>query len=78
MYSFMSNYSSTLAALGHPQAHIGSAGPPRAIHPEAYVTFGAGALLKEIDLFTSENPLEGLSSVTGEREDKIVPYHIPS
>lgn len=64
--------------LGHALPHMNTPAPPRHIHPHAYVTFGAGALLKEIDLFTSENLLEGISGVTGEKEDRIVPYHVPS
>ncbi|KAK1224609.1 hypothetical protein PQX77_012504 [Marasmius sp. AFHP31] len=47
----------------------------RALHPHAYVTFGAGKRQKEIDIFTSRNPLPG-RSILGE-EDRI-PYHIPS
>ncbi|KAF7790950.1 hypothetical protein EIP86_001909 [Pleurotus ostreatoroseus] len=57
---------------------MGSAAPPRAVHTHAYVTFGAGARQKEIDMYTAENPLEGISGVTGEQEDHIVPYHVPS
>ncbi|KAL0574903.1 hypothetical protein V5O48_007047, partial [Marasmius crinis-equi] len=47
----------------------------RALHPHAYVTFGAGKRQKEIDIFTSRNPLPG-RSVLG--EDDRIPYHIPS
>ncbi|KAG7091291.1 hypothetical protein E1B28_010338 [Marasmius oreades] len=47
----------------------------RAIHPFAYVTFGAGKRQKEIDIFTSRNPLPG-RSVLG--EDEAIPYHVPS
>lgn len=65
-------------ALGVPQPNMGGTALPRPIHTHAYVTFGAGARQKEVDLYTAENPLEGISGVTGEREDRIVPYHVPS
>ncbi|KAL4249591.1 hypothetical protein ABKN59_006146 [Abortiporus biennis] len=61
---------------------IGNPNPPsqpaRPIHSHAYVTFGAGMRQKEIDTYTAEHPLEGISCVTGMREDGVVPYHIPS
>lgn len=66
-----------LAAPGLSQP-IGAAAPPRAVHTHAYVTFGAGARQKEVDMYTAENPLEGISGVTGDKEDHIVPYHVPS
>ncbi|KAF9262681.1 hypothetical protein L218DRAFT_903717 [Marasmius fiardii PR-910] len=47
----------------------------RAIYPFAYVSIGAGKRQKEIDIFTSRNPLPG-RSVLG--EDELIPYHIPS
>jgi hypothetical protein len=33
---------------------------------------------KEIDLFSAENALEGVSSVSGEVENGLVPYHVPT
>lgn len=52
--------------------------PARPVHAHAYITFGAGMRQRELDLYTSEHPLEGISGVTGERESGIVPYHMPS
>ena len=60
------------------QAHMSNIAPPRPVHPHAYVTFGAGVLQKDVDLYTAENPLEGVSGVTGETEERLVPYHVPS
>ncbi|KAK7691920.1 hypothetical protein QCA50_005325 [Cerrena zonata] len=48
------------------------------IHSHAYVTIGAGMRQKEVDVYTSENALEGTNKLTGVREEKVVPYHIPS
>ena len=48
------------------------------IHSHAYVTIGAGMRQKEVDMFTSANALEGTNRLTGAREEKVVPYHIPS
>ena len=52
--------------------------PAQPVHSHAYVTFGAGMKQKEVDIYTAEHPLEGTSSVTGMREEGLVPYHIPS
>lgn len=52
--------------------------PAQPVHSHAYVTFGAGVKQKEVDIYTAEHPLEGTSSVTGRREEGVVPYHIPS
>ncbi|KAI0774904.1 hypothetical protein BD413DRAFT_472171 [Trametes elegans] len=49
----------------------------RPVHTHAYVTFGAGMRQKDVDVFSAENPLEGTNAVTGEREDAVVPYHVP-
>ncbi|KAI0941510.1 hypothetical protein AcW1_003384 [Taiwanofungus camphoratus] len=59
------------------QGNLGMA-PAKPIHGHAYVTFGAGMRQKEIDMYTAEHPLEGISGVTGLREDGMVPYHMPS
>lgn len=48
------------------------------VHSHAYVTIGAGMMQKEVDLYTSENALEGTNRLTGVREEKVMPYHIPS
>lgn len=56
----------------------GIAPPAEPIHSHAYVTFGAGMRQKEVDLYTAEHPLEGISRVTGGREEGLVPYHVPS
>ncbi|KAI0682943.1 hypothetical protein BC835DRAFT_1474152 [Cytidiella melzeri] len=52
--------------------------PPRPVHPHAYITFGAGMRQKEIDMFSSENALEGVSGVSGSVESGLVPYHVPT
>lgn len=51
--------------------------PARPVHTHAYLTVGAGTRQKEIDMFTAENPLEGISRITGEKENGLVPYHVP-
>ncbi|OCH92054.1 hypothetical protein OBBRIDRAFT_727623 [Obba rivulosa] len=61
-----------LGALNAPMA------PGRPVHAHAYVTFGAGMRQRELDLYTAEHLLEGISGVTGAREPGVVPYHIPS
>lgn len=48
------------------------------IHSHAYVTLGAGMRQKEVDIYTAENALEGTNRLTGFREERVVPYHIPS
>ena len=50
----------------------------RPVHAHAYVTIGAGMKQKEVDVFTASRPLPGVSSVNGEVEDGLVPYHVPS
>jgi hypothetical protein len=63
-------WGSDAAMLAHPlfagdvPSHMTRPVPP---HTHAYVSFGAGAKQKDVDIFTAENPLEG-----GD-----VPYHIP-
>lgn len=63
-------WDSDSALLAHPlfageaPAHLTRPVPP---HTHAYVSFGAGAGQKSVDVFTAEHPLEG----------GIVPYHIP-
>ncbi|EED82635.1 predicted protein [Postia placenta Mad-698-R] len=52
--------------------------PAQPVHKHAYITLGAGMRQKEVDMYTAEHPLEGISPVTGSREDGIVPYHFPS
>ena len=49
----------------------------RPVHPHAYVTVGAGMRQKEIDMYSAENPLAGISTVTGATEDGLVPYYVP-
>ncbi|GBE80807.1 hypothetical protein SCP_0305270 [Sparassis crispa] len=58
--------------------HLGNLTPARPVHPHAYLTFGAGMLQKELDMYTADHPLEGISGVTGAQEDRLMPYHIPS
>ncbi|KAN0125501.1 hypothetical protein V8E52_000708 [Russula decolorans] len=63
-------WDSDAALLAHPlfegevPSHLTRPVPP---HTHAYVSFGAGAGQKDVDVFTAEHPLEG----------GIVPYHIP-
>lgn len=71
----------TPGAFAMPMSHMmgmGGADPAEPVHTHAYVTFGAGMRQKEVDLYTAEHPLEGISRVTGMREEGLVPYHIPS
>ena len=58
--------------------NLGTTHHSKPILPHAYVTFGAGVLQKDVDLYTAENPLEGVSGVSGEVEERMVPYHVPS
>ncbi|THH18318.1 hypothetical protein EW146_g2635 [Bondarzewia mesenterica] len=44
------------------------------VHKHAHVTFGAGAKQKEVDLYTSSNPLEAVTMSGG---PGVVPYHVP-
>lgn len=58
------------ALLAHPlfagddPSHLTRPTPP---HTHAYVSFGAGARQKDVDLFTAAHPLD----------DGVVPYHVP-
>jgi hypothetical protein len=62
-------WDSDTALLTHPlfagkvPSHLASLPP----YTHAYVSFGAGAGQKDVDVFTAEHPLEGGN----------VPYHIP-
>lgn len=68
----------SLGSFSSPQPGLGRVAPPRPIHTHAYITFGAGLRQKEIDIFTSDNALQGVSSLTGSVENGLVPYHIPT
>ena len=63
------NWSSDAALLAHPlfagdvPPHLTRTVPP---HTHAYVSLGAGAKQKDVDVFTAAHPLDG-----------VVPYHIP-
>jgi hypothetical protein len=63
-------WDSDAALLAHPlfagevPSHLTRPAPP---YTHAYVSFGAGAGQKDVDIFTAEHPLEG----------GVVPYHIP-
>ncbi|KAF9783970.1 hypothetical protein BJ322DRAFT_888554 [Thelephora terrestris] len=50
--------------------------PPQPRYPHVYVSFGAGVLQKEIDMYTADNPVEAMGSATGVVE--LVPYHVPT
>ncbi|KIK60801.1 hypothetical protein GYMLUDRAFT_73655 [Collybiopsis luxurians FD-317 M1] len=65
---------SSVAITTAPNALHSIPSQTRAIHPHAYVTFGAGMRQKEIDTFTASNPLRA-SSISG-GEDRV-PYHVP-
>ena len=45
-------------------------------YPHVYVTFGAGVLQKEIDMYTADNPIEAKESATG--TVGLIPYHVPT
>lgn len=58
----------TPGSFAMPMSHMmgmGGTPPAEPIHSHAYVTFGAGMRQKEVDLYTAEHPLEGISRVTG-------------
>ena len=71
-----SAFAQALQAAQGASGHLGTMPHAKPVHPHAYVTFGAGMRQKEIDLYTSDHPLEGVNTVTGER-DAAVPYHVP-
>jgi len=64
------SWGSDAALLAHPlfsenvPSHLTRPVPP---HTHAYVSFGAGAKQKDVDLFTASHPLG----------DGVVPYHVP-
>lgn len=60
------------------EGSLDTVAPAKPVHPYAYVTLGAGMRQKEVDMYTAEHPLEGFSSVTGTRQERVVPYHMPS
>ena len=45
-------------------------------YPQVYVTFGAGVLQKEIDMYTADNSVEVKESANGIVES--IPYHVPT
>ncbi|TBU27859.1 hypothetical protein BD311DRAFT_360778 [Dichomitus squalens] len=57
--------------------HLGNTYHSKPIFPHTYVTFGAGMRQKEVDLYTADHPFEGMNPVTNEREEGVVPYHVP-
>ena len=59
-------WDSDAALLAHP-LFAGVVTRPVTAHTHAYVSFGAGAGQKDVDIFSAEHPLEGGN----------VPYHIP-
>ena len=72
----MTSGSFGLPPHGLPGALAGLA-PARPVHPHAYVTVGAGMRQKEVDMYSAENPLPGVSPVSGATEDGLVPYYVP-
>ena len=66
-----------LQAAQAASGHMGTMPHAKPVHPHAYVTFGAGMRQKEIDMYSAENPLAGISTVTGATEDGLVPYYVP-
>lgn len=67
--------SSNVAITTAPTASLRSIpSQTQAIHPHAYVTFGAGMRQKEIDQYTASHPLRARSISGGEDS---VPYHVP-
>lgn len=75
---FMPNFPMNIGAFSLSPNRLGGIAPPRPVHSHAYVTFGAGLRQKEIDMYTADNALEGVSSVTGAVENALVPYHVPT
>ncbi|KAI0645074.1 hypothetical protein C8Q79DRAFT_969531 [Trametes meyenii] len=65
------------AALEARTGSLGTVQYSKPVHPHAYVTFGAGMRQREIDQYTADHPLVGTNTVTGDREEASVPYHIP-
>lgn len=64
--SSSSHLTSSHSAPVHPPSQLGSGvggegawGEVEPLYKEAYVTFGAGVMAKEVDLWTAEHPLEG-------------------
>jgi hypothetical protein len=49
---------------------------PEPRYPHVYVTFGAGMLQKEIDMYTADNPVEATESPDG--SVRLIPYHVPT
>lgn len=45
-------------------------------YPHVYVSFGAGMLQKEIDMYTADNPVEAKESANG--TTGLIPYHVPT
>lgn len=45
-------------------------------YPHVYVSFGAGVLQKEIDLYTADNPVEAKEAANGMAG--LIPYHVPT
>ncbi|KAI0701004.1 hypothetical protein C8T65DRAFT_709583 [Cerioporus squamosus] len=71
-------FAQALQAAHHSTSgHLGTMPHARPVHPHAYVTFGAGVNQKEVDIYTADNPLDGVDPVTGEPRGAAVPYHIP-
>ncbi|KAF5387248.1 hypothetical protein D9757_006855 [Collybiopsis confluens] len=70
-----SSSSSTVAISTAPTANLRLIpSQTQAIHPHAYVTFGAGMRQKEVDQYTANNPLSARSISGGAGS---VPYHVP-
>jgi hypothetical protein len=68
--SSTTSWGADAALLAHPllsgdvPPHLTRPVPP---YTHAYVSFGAGARQKDVDLFTAHHPLD----------DGVVPYHVP-
>lgn len=75
MPAFPPGMGSFARPLGHMVPQMTPAQP---VHKHAYVTLGAGMRQKEVDMYTAEHRLEGFSGVSGERENGVVPYHMPA
>ncbi|RPD57835.1 hypothetical protein L226DRAFT_472397 [Lentinus tigrinus ALCF2SS1-7] len=70
-------FAQALQAAQAASGHLGTMPHARPVHPHAYVTFGAGLSQKEVDIYTADNPLDGVDPVSGESRGAAVPYHIP-
>jgi len=78
-----SSFTTSASSLSSPYPQMDWETPPldhnpqlEPTHPHVYVSFGAGVLQKEIDMYTADNPIESKESATG--TVGLIPYHVPT